>query len=82
MSLFKPIDLDNPTETAEIRQFAPRHVATPRQEPQADISTMLQRVGGSSIAEIDRLMSELHTLRELVLTEAQGFSARSPDTRT
>ena len=73
MSSFKrgePIDLDKPTEAGEIREFARRDVATPRQAPQADISTLLQRVGGSSVSEIDRLVSELHTLRELLQREA------------
>lgn len=67
MSLFKPgepIDLDNPTETTEVREFARREAR------QADISALLQRVGSSSVAEIDRLMSELHTLRELLQSEA------------
>ena len=34
-----------------------------------NISTLLQRVAGSSVQEIDRLMTELHTLRELLQSE-------------
>ena len=68
-SLFKreATDLDEATESevgAKIREFARRNVATPHQAPQADrelvtnnISALLQRVAGSSVAEIDRLMS-------------------------
>ena len=82
-SLFKreATDLDEPTESevgAEIREFARRNVATPRQAARADresvtnsISTLLQSVAGSSgPAEIDRLMAELHTLRDLLQAEA------------
>jgi hypothetical protein len=82
MVLFKrgePTDLDESTESAveaEIREFVRRDVATPRQSPEADsevvangISTLLQRVAGSSVAEIDRLRSELHNLRELLRSE-------------
>ena len=82
MALFKrgePTDLDESTEStveAEIREFVRRDVAAPRQSPEADsevvangISTLLQRVAGSSVAEIDRLRSELHNLRELLRSE-------------
>ena len=82
MVLFKrgePTDLDESTESAveaEIREFVRRDVATPLQSPEADsevvangISTLLQRVAGSSVAEIDRLRSELHNLRELLRSE-------------
>ena len=84
MSLFKreeaPTNLDKPIESAveaEVRELARRNVATPRQPPQSDselvtnsISTLLQRVAGSSAAEIDRLMAELHTLRDLLQAES------------
>ena len=85
MSLFKreepPTDLDNSTENAvegEIREFVRRDVATLRRTtPEGDselvannISTLLQRVAGSSVAEIDRLMAELHTLRDLLQAES------------
>ena len=85
MSLFKreepPTDLDKPIESAvaaEIREFARRNVATPRQPLQVDselvansISTLLQSVAGSSgPAEIDRLMAEMHTLRDLLQAES------------
>ena len=83
MSLFKepPTDLDKPIESAvaaEIREFARRNVATPRQPLQVDselvansISTLLQSVAGSSgPAEIDRLMAKLHTLRDLLQAES------------
>jgi hypothetical protein len=82
MTLIKPrepAELDKSTESAvegEIRDFVRRDVATLRRTPEADsevvannISTLLQRVAGSSVQEIDRLMTELHTLRELLQTE-------------
>ena len=82
MALFKrgePTDLDESTEStveAEIREFVRRDVAAPRQSPEDDsevvangISTLLERVAGSSVAEIDRLRSELHNLRELLRSE-------------
>jgi hypothetical protein len=72
-------DHDKSTESAvegEIREFVRRDVATLRRSPEADsevvannISTLLQRVAGSSVQEIDRLMGELHTLRELLQAE-------------
>jgi hypothetical protein len=75
----EPADLDKSTESAveaEIREFVRRDVATPRRSLEADgeavannISTLLQRVGGSSVAEIDRLTSELRSLRELLQSE-------------
>ena len=77
----EPTDLDNSTENAvegEIREFVRRDVATLRRTtPEGDselvannISTLLQRVAGSSVAEIDRLMAELHTLRDLLQAES------------
>ena len=33
------------------------------------IGTLLQRVAGASVQEIDRLMSELHTLRDMLQSE-------------
>jgi hypothetical protein len=82
MTVIKPReqnDLDKSTESAvegEIREFVRRDVATLRRSPEADsevvannISTLLQRVAGSSVQEIDRLMAELHTLRDLLQAE-------------
>jgi hypothetical protein len=81
MTLIKPREpeLEKSTESAvegEIREFVRRDVATLRRTPEADsevvannISTLLQRVAGSSVQEIDRLMTELHTLRELLQSE-------------
>jgi hypothetical protein len=80
----KPTDLDNPTERAveasavesEIREFVRRDAAGVRRSPETDsapaasnIGTLVQHVAGSSIAEIDRLISELRTLRELLLSQ-------------
>ena len=75
----EPAELDKPTESAvegEIREFVRRDVATLRRSAEADsevvagsIGTLLQRVAGSSVQEIDRLIGELHTLRELLQAE-------------
>ena len=75
----EPAELAKPTESAvegEIREFVRRDVSTLRRSSEGDsevvannISTLLQRVAGSSVQEIDRLMTELHTLRELLQSE-------------
>ena len=85
----QPVDFDQSAEVAvegEIRDFVRRDGANLRRAPETDselvannISTLLQRVAGTSVQEIDRLISELQILRELLHTH--GFSARSPNTR-
>jgi len=82
MTLIKsrePAPADKPSESAvegEIREFVRRDVATLRRSPEAEsevvannISTLLQRVAGTSVQEIDRLISELQTLREMLQAE-------------
>jgi len=73
------VDADKASETeveGEIREFVRRDVATLRRQPESDsemvasnISSLLQRVSGTSVQEIDRLISELQTLREMLATE-------------
>jgi hypothetical protein len=79
----EPTDLDKSTELhkstesaaeGEIREFV--DVAALRRTPEADseaasndIGTLLQRVADFSVAEIDRLMAELHMLRDLLQAE-------------
>ena len=60
----------------EIREFVRRDVATLRRQPETDgemvannISTLLQRVAGTSVKEIDKLILELQTLREMLQNE-------------
>lgn len=60
----------------EIREFVRRDVATLRRQPESDseivasnISTLLQRVAGTSVQEIDRLIGELQTLRDMLQNE-------------
>src|SRR5215831_17685088 len=60
----------------EIRKFVRRDFASVRQQPQNDgevvannISSLLQRVSGSSVQEIDRLIGELQTLRDMLHSE-------------
>src|ERR1700719_662481 len=72
-------ELEKSTESAvegEIRELVRRDVATRRRTPEAEsevvannIGTLLQRVAGSSVQEIDRLLTELHTLRDLLQSE-------------
>src|SRR5262249_23687494 len=60
----------------EIREFVRRDGANLRRSPEMDselvannISTLLQRVAGTSVQEIDRLIAELQTLRDLLHEE-------------
>jgi hypothetical protein len=60
----------------EIRDFVRRDVSTLRRQPESDsemvatnISSLLQRVAGSSVKEIERLIAELQTLREMLHKE-------------
>ena len=83
MTLFKSRDsseLDKAVESeveGEIREFVRRDVATLRRHPESDseivasnINSLLQRVAGTSIQEIDKLIAELQTLRDRLNTEA------------
>src|SRR5437762_9046549 len=82
MSMIKtitPANIDLPREAeveGEIREFVRRDGAVLRRAPDSDgeliannIGALLQRVSGSSVHEIDRLISELQTLRELLQSE-------------
>jgi hypothetical protein len=60
----------------EIREFVRRDAASLRRSPESDsdlvannISSLLQRVAGTSVQEIDRLIGELQNLREMLSTE-------------
>jgi hypothetical protein len=73
----KPINEspETPVE-GEIREFIRRDAASLRRAPDndselvaANITTLLQRVAGSSVQEIDRLIAELQTLRDLLNRE-------------
>jgi len=62
----------------EIREFVRRDVSTLRRSPESEselvannIGTLLQRVAGTSVQEIDRLISELKMLREMLQNESQ-----------
>jgi hypothetical protein len=75
----EPADLDKPAESGvegEIREFVRRDVAGLRRQPETDsemvannINTLLQRVAGASVQEIDKLIGELQTLREMLASE-------------
>ena len=76
----KPVDLDTsgrePGVEGEIREFVRRDGQGLRRAPESDsevvasnISTLLQRVAGTSVQEVDRLIVELQSLRELLQKE-------------
>src|SRR6266511_1635403 len=75
----KAADLEKAADVeveGEIREFVRRDGANLRRSPEMDselvadnISTLLQRVAGSSVQEIDRLIAELQTLRDLLHEE-------------
>jgi transposase len=75
----KPVDLDAVGAGMEgaIRDFVRRDGPNLRRAPDSDgelvtanITAHLQRIAGSSIQEIDRLIAELQTLRNRLHTEA------------
>ena len=76
----EPTYIDKTTESqveGEIREFVRRDVATFRRQPESDsevvannIGTLLQRVAGTSVKEIDKLIVELQTLRDMLQTES------------
>ena len=62
----------------EIREFVRRDVASLRRNPETDsdqvannISSLLQRVAGTSVQEIDRLIAELKSLRDTLSAEGE-----------
>jgi len=77
----KPVDLDQRDQRengveGEIREFVRRDGQALRRAPENDsevvahnIATLLQRVAGTSVQEVDRLIVELQKLRELLQTE-------------
>jgi hypothetical protein len=76
----KPAKFDQAIEAAveaEIREFVQRDGASLRRTSETDcellanrIETLLQRVAGTSVQEIDGLIAELQTLRALLQEEA------------
>jgi len=76
----KPADFDQAVEAAvegEIREFVRRDDANLRRAPETDsemvannITTLLQRVAGTSVKEVDKLIVELQTLRDMLQTES------------
>ena len=61
----------------EIREFVRRDVVGVRRQPESDselvannINQLLQRVAGTSVQEIDKLITELQTLRDTLQSEA------------
>ena len=70
-------ELDKVSEVeGEIREFVRRDAAAFRRQPASDselvasnISSLLQRVSGSSVQEIDRVICELQALRETLHSE-------------
>ena len=82
MSITKTSDSVEMTKAAdayvegEIREFVRRDVSTLRRNPESEsemvannIGSLLQRVAGTSVRDIDRLIAELQTLRDMLQTE-------------
>ena len=79
MSMIKsvPANLEQSSEVeGEIRDFVRRDNTALRRAPDNDgeliannVGMLVQRMSGSSLNEIDRLISELHALRELLQSE-------------
>jgi hypothetical protein len=79
MKSSEPAEIDKAAETqveGEIREFVRRDVSTLRRQPESDsemvasnIGTLLQRVAGTSVKEIDKLIAELQTLRDMLHNE-------------
>ena len=73
-------EIDTSAETeveGEIREFVRRDVVGLRRQPESDselvannINQLLQRVAGTSVQEIDKLITELQTLRDTLQSEA------------
>src|SRR5262245_59997838 len=62
----------------EIRKFVRRDINNMRRNQETDsqlvannISSLLQRVAGVSVQEIDRLIAELQSLREILTTKGE-----------
>lgn len=62
----------------EIREFVRRDIATTRRpQPETsefavtNINSLVQRVAGTSLQEIDNLVGELQTLRDFLLSEGE-----------
>jgi hypothetical protein len=60
----------------EIRELVGRDIPSLRRNSDSDIvanniSSLLQRVAGASVQEIDRLIAELQSLRETLSTEGE-----------
>jgi hypothetical protein len=64
-------------DVAYLRRPAPTTLANPEPvlqpgvEPVNNINTLIQRVAGTSLTEIENLINELENLRELLHTEGQ-----------
>ena len=75
----EPVEAGKTIETqveGEIREFVRRDVAPLRRQAEHDsemvtsnIGNLLQRVAGTSVKEIDKLVAELQTLRETLQNE-------------
>jgi len=76
----EPTHIDKTAESqveGEIREFVRRDIATFRRQPENEsevvannIGTLLQRVAGTSVKEIDKLIVELQTLRDMLNSES------------
>ncbi len=78
-----------PEVEGEIREFVRRDIATPAAATRKsdselvanNISSLLQRVAGTSVQEIDRLIAELQNLREMLQRRGRARAARDRPVR-
>ena len=79
----KPIDVDQAVSAVEgaIRDFVPRQISPPSQEwsnpdpandaPARGLQDLIQQVANRSLEEIDRVIFELHGMREMLRREGE-----------
>lgn len=64
-STYEPAELDKLADvTSEIREFVRQGPGTDSRFVPDNLASLLHRVAGTSVQEIDRLIAELQTLRE------------------
>ena len=68
---------------ANVREFVPREVSSPNRQREVDIdhsssvenlNTLIQHIAGASMDEIDRVISELEGVRDMLRNEGDRVS--------
>jgi hypothetical protein len=63
-------DLVHRAET-QLRKLQPETASSGRFEGGSSLSSLIQRISGTSVSEIEKLIAELNTLRDYLLNEGQ-----------